>query len=221
MSTNTIIQKRSLADEVVERLRNQISSGEFKVGQKLPTEPELMKTYGVGRSTIREAIRILSNLGLLNVQQGVGTFVERQTSTSEPIDQRFKRADIQDLDEIRKMLEIKIAEKAAHNRTEEDILTIKNHLADRKITAKDGKLEECIKADLNFHIAIAQASKNEILADLYRSVANHIQKLFLSIYSNTDSFIESQHLHEQLLKHIIAGESKKAWNTAIKIIDHV
>lgn len=221
MSVDTIIQKRSLADEVVARLQHQISTGQFKVGQRLPTEPELMKAYGVGRSTIREAIRILSNLGLLNVQQGIGTFVENQASTSEPIYQRFKRADIQDLDEIRKLLELKIAEKAAQKRTEEDIRQIRKYLTERHVTAKEGQLEACVKADLNFHIAIAEASKNDILADLYRSVSIHIQKLFLHLYQDTAVFVKTQQLHERLLTHIVDGEPKKAWNTAVKIIDHV
>ncbi len=221
MIGNTVILKTSLADEVVARLRHQISTGRYKLGERLPTEPELMKAYGVGRSTIREAIRILANLGLLNVQQGVGTFVEKQISTSEPIDQRFRRADIQDLNEIRKLIEVKIAEKSAVSRTDRDIENIKSHLTERDTTAKQGKLEECIKADLNFHIAIAEASKNDILADLYRSVSIYIQKLYLSIYTDTNIFIETQHLHEQLLNHIVKKEPKKAWDTATKIIDHV
>lgn len=221
MGTNTVIQKRSLADEVVARLRQEISTGQFKIGERLPTEPELMKVYGVGRSTIREAIRILSNLGLLNVQQGVGTFVEKQISMSEPIGQRFKRADVQDLDEIRKLFEIKIAEKAALNRTKKDIENIKKHLIDRDIAAKEGKLEECIKADLSFHIAIAEASKNDILADLYKSVAIHMEKLFLRVHSDTHTFIKTQHLHERLLDTIIAREPNEALNTATQIIDYI
>lgn len=218
---NTLIQKRSLADEVAARLRQQISIGQFKIGQKLPTEPELMKSYGVGRSTIREAIKILSNLGLLNVQQGVGTFVENQISTTEPMEQRLKRADIKDLNEVRQLLEMKIAEKAARERTEEDIRNIKRYLTERDKAAKIGKLEDCITADVNFHIAVAEASKNDILVDLYRSASIHLQKWFMKIYKDTGVFIQTQHLHEQLLKHIIAGDSKKAWNTAARIIGHI
>ena len=69
---NTIIQKKSLADEVAAKLQEQISLGHYKANDKLPIEPELMKNFGVGRSTIREAIKILANSGLLRVQQGVG-----------------------------------------------------------------------------------------------------------------------------------------------------
>lgn len=217
---SSFVQKRSLADDVAARLQQQISIGQFKVGERLPTEPELMKNYGVGRSTIREAIKILSNLGLVNVQQGVGTFVQNLVSTAEPIDQRLKRASMQDLDEVRQVLEMKIAEKAALKRTEQDIANIRAFLTERNNAANAGCLEECISADINFHTAIAEASKNDILIDLYRSVANHVRKLFTQLYAGTESFIRTQHLHEQLLKHIIAGDSKKAWDTAAKIINH-
>ncbi|WP_435524895.1 FadR/GntR family transcriptional regulator [Chryseobacterium indoltheticum] len=69
------IQRKTLAQEVAERLIEGISNDEYAIGEKLPIEPELMKIYGVGRSSIREAIKILSIQGILNVQQGVGTFV--------------------------------------------------------------------------------------------------------------------------------------------------
>jgi DNA-binding FadR family transcriptional regulator len=214
---NTIIQKKSLADEVAAKLQEQISLGHYKVNDKLPIEPELMKNFGVGRSTIREAIKTLTNSGLLRVQQGVGTFVE-QAASREPMDQRLKRANVQDLNEVRQLLEIKIAEKAALNRTEKDIAAMKTHLANRKIAAEAGLLEACVDADIQFHVAIAEASKNEILADLYKSASVHLKNWFMQIYPDTGIFIETSAIHEQLYKSIIAGDAKKAWSIAEKII---
>jgi len=216
---NTVIQKKSLADEVAERLRKQIISGRYEVGGKLPTEPQLMKKYDVGRSSVREAIKILSNLGFLNVQQGVGTFVISQTA-NEPISQRLKRADMREIDEVRRILEIKIAEKAALTRNEEDIAKIEKYLSERARTAREGLLEDCIEADVNFHISIAEATHNEILADLYRSVATHISKGFKHIYDDTDSFVKTQKLHEQLGKYIIAQDAPKALNMVLNILNH-
>ena len=120
-NANLVIQKKSLAEELAEQLQNQIKDGKFAVGQKLPTEPELMRIFGVGRSTVREAVKILVNMGFLKVQQGAGTFVENLTASNEPMEQRLRRADIHDLDEVRKILEIAIAGRAAERRTEQDI----------------------------------------------------------------------------------------------------
>ncbi|PTQ94009.1 DNA-binding FadR family transcriptional regulator [Mucilaginibacter yixingensis] len=215
-----LIQKRSLAEEVAARLQEQISLGHYKVNEKLPIEPELMKAFGVGRSTIREAIKLLANSGLLRVQQGVGTFVERTTSGAEPMDQRLKRAKVTDLDEIRQLLEMKIAEKAAANRTDRNIEEISMHLTERKIAADANMVEAAVEADIQFHIAIAEASGNQILADLYKSAAIHLKQWFLQIHNNTHPYTETHHLHEQLLNCIVERDTANAWRTAEKIINY-
>jgi DNA-binding FadR family transcriptional regulator len=211
------IIKKSLAEEIAEKLKEQIASGHYQINDKLPTEPELMAEFGVGRSSIREATKSLVQSGLLRIQQGAGTFVERATSNPEPMEARLKRARSQDLDEVRQLLEMKIAEKAAINRSQKDIFVMKGHLENRKKAAEAGLLEECIEADVRFHIAIAEAAKNEILSDLYKIAAVHLRKWFTEIYPDTRSFIETQHLHEQLLKNILDFDSKQAWNTATEI----
>ncbi len=217
---NNTIHRKSLADEVASKLQQQIALGRYKVNEKLPIEPELMKAFGVGRSTIREAIKILANSGLLRVHQGLGTFVDQATGNKEPLGQRLKRADIKDLDEVRQLLEMKIAEKAALNRTAADLKKIKEWLTKRKAAAAEGLLKECIEADIHFHTAIAEASKNDILADLYKSAAIHVANAFSQSYKDTRAFTETHHLHEQLFKSIEAGDAKKAWNWVAKIIGH-
>jgi DNA-binding FadR family transcriptional regulator len=218
--TNNLIPRRSLADEVAAQLHQQIALGKYKIGEQLPIEPELMKTFGVGRSTIREAIKTLVNSGLLRVQQGLGTFVEGAEGIKESLPQRLKRADFKDIDEIRQLIEMKIAEKAAMNRTEEDLKEIRHWLALRKKTAADNQLAECVEADIQFHTAIAVAAKNEILADLYKTFTVQIKTWFLTIHSDTTDFRQTQNLHEQLLKAIEGNDTKKAWNTAERIIGH-
>jgi len=211
------IIKRSLADEIAEKLKEQIADGKYQINDKLPTEPELMAEFGVGRSSIREATKSLVQSGLLRIQQGAGTFVERTTVNPEPMEARIKRARSQDLDEVRQLFELKIAEKAAINRSQKDIFNMKSYLEIRKRTADAGLLEECIDADVKFHIAIAKASKNEILSDLYKTAAVHLKNWFTEIHPDTRSFIETQHLHERLLKNILDCDSKQAWNTVVEI----
>ena len=113
---DSVIRKRSLAEELAERLRQRITDGQFEVGEKLPAEPELMRIFGVGRSTVREAVKILVNMGFLKVQQGAGTFVESRAAADDPMAQRLRRADIRDLDEVRRILEVAIVERAAGRR---------------------------------------------------------------------------------------------------------
>lgn len=214
------IRRNSLADEVAQRLQEQISLGTYKTGEKLPTEPALMETFGVGRSTIREAVRILANSGVLRVQQGLGTFVEEQAGIAEPLPQRLKRAQFEDLDEVRQLMELKIAQKAALNRTEEDIERMKAALKKRKEYGAANNVAACIDADIEFHLAIAQASNNSILMDLYKTVAMHLKAKFLERFKTTDTFINTQQLHKNLLNNIVAQDDQKAWQCVQKIIDH-
>jgi DNA-binding FadR family transcriptional regulator len=155
-----IIQKESLAERLSHLLKNEITEGKYTVGQKLPTEQELVNMYGVGRSTVREAVKILSNIGLLNVQQGRGTYVQKQFVNDESMEHRMARATIKELNEVREIIELKIAEKAALNRTSDDLKNIEKSLEVRLHFAQSGDLPHCIEADINFHLAVAKASHN-------------------------------------------------------------
>ncbi|MGF6845023.1 DNA-binding FadR family transcriptional regulator [Chitinophaga sp. W3I9] len=220
MNTNTSPLKRlSLAEEVADHLQELIASGKYTVGQQLPTEPELMLQFSVGRSSIREAVKILAHRGLVRVQQGLGTFVLSQSGTGEALSQRLQRADFKDLNEVRFLLEVKIAEKAALHRNNKDIEKMKGFLKKRFEYASGNQLELCIQADINFHNAIAEAGKNEIMRDLYKTVAEHLKKSFLLRYANTDSFVDTQHYHDALLQSIIDKDPKKALVWATKISD--
>ena len=216
---NIKITKQSLAEEVANRLREQISTGVYKDGEQLPTEPELMSSFGVGRSSVREAVRILAHSGLLNVQQGIGTFIRKKQGISEPFFQRLKRSQEAELDEVRQLLEMKIAEKAAQHRTARDLKKMRTALDKRTVAATKGKKEDCIEADIEFHTAIAEASGNDILSDLYKSFAVHLKNWFMEKYSDAAPFRVTTHLHEDLLKSIELRDGKKAWNVAANIIN--
>ena len=98
-----------------------------------------MKLFGVGRSTVREAIKMLVNMGYLSVQQGRGTFVESVTETNEPFHQRLKRADIRELREVRDIIEAPIARLAAQRRTKIDLENMKRYIQERGEAAKSGE----------------------------------------------------------------------------------
>ncbi len=212
-----MIKRKSLSDEVTSRLKLEIVEGQYKLGDKLPTEPELMDYFGVGRSTIREAIRSLSNSGWVRVQQGLGTFVKNNKVNTETLSDRLLRVKGLELNEVRELIELKIAEKAAMNRSDDDILQMRSYLAKRNEMALAHNALDCIQADINFHLCIAKAAKSEILLDLYSMVAEYLQSYFIQLYIDTESFIATQSLHESLLQSIIEKDPSKAWEWAAKI----
>jgi DNA-binding FadR family transcriptional regulator len=217
----SIIPRKSLADEVASKLQEKILKGDYKVNQKLPVEAELMKSYGVGRSTVREAVKILVNSGFLRVQQGIGTFIEDASGINEPLSQRLKRASSENIDEVRETLELKIAEKAALNRIGNDISKLEHFLDKRTKAANENLLTECIDAHVSFNIAMAEASKNDILADLYKLFAMQLKSDLISKHEDTSFFKENPDYYQNLLDGILRQDAKKAWYWSAKITSHM
>lgn len=214
------IQRKTLAQEVADRLLEGIVSNEYAVGEKLPTEPELMKIYGVGRSSIREAIKILSIKGVLDVQQGVGTFVISNT-IHESLESQMDKAQIEDVQEVRSLLDAKIAAKAALHRDEEQLEKIKFYLDQRNTLAEEKKALECYQADINFHIAIAEACGNSLLKEIYKITSSHILRSFEIRHNDTSSFIISQAIHERLYLAIETQNAEEAAFIAQQIVDQI
>lgn len=214
------VYRQSLAQKVATSIQEQISLGEYKPGDKLPTEPDLMKYFGVGRSTIREAVKILAHSGLVRVRQGIGTFITEYEIGREPLLQRLNRAHIEEIEEVRRMLDIKIAEKAALCRTERDIARMKNFLRLRLKMAMKGELDSCVDADVKFHICIAEASGNSVMADLYKTLSRSMRLVYSNAYSDTRIYMDTQDIHDELLKCIVNQDPEDARLAASKIISH-
>lgn len=211
------IQKKSLAQEVADLIKHKIKSGVFAVDSQLPTEPELMKHFGVGRSSIREAIKYLSQSGFVNVQQGLGTFVISAIGNA-LLDDKIENADFAEVFEVRRILELKIIEKAALHRTDDQIELMRQNLKDRLLFGQENKLNECIEADIKFHTNIAESCGNSILSALYKTLSEHLKKFFFVAHKNTMPFTTSQQVHEDLLQAIEDKNPAKALENAQKII---
>ena len=207
-----------LSDQVTNKIRQDIDQNKYKAGEKIPAEPELMKLYGVGRSTIREAIKTLAMTGVLMVQQGSGTFVNTGVQY-ETIDQRLRRADFEEINAVRKLLEDEIVKLAAKNHTEKDLEEMKQCLENRRLAIRTEQRQLCVDADIAFHIAIAKASSNKALADLYQNFTTIIRDFFSKreVRGITD-FAMNHHLHEQLFEAIKSKKEKTAQQMLDKII---
>jgi len=195
-----------LSEKVTVAIKNDIATGKLKKGEKIPSEPELMNIYSVGRSTIREAIKSLAISGILKVQQGSGTIVASKVK-DETLSHRLRRADFDEINAVRFLLEKEIVRLACLNHTEEDLTQLQHFLLLRKkgITANNQK--KCIEADISFHIAIAQASGNQVLKDLYQNFTTVIREFFKKREDDQISHFEnSQLLHEELAIAIGSGD---------------
>ncbi|WP_316841995.1 FadR/GntR family transcriptional regulator [Pedobacter gandavensis] len=209
-----------LSDKVIIEIRKDIASGKLKKGEKIPAEPELMEHYGVGRSTIREAIKTLAISGILKVQQGSGTFVVSKIK-DETLSQRLKRADFEEINTVRALLEKEIVKLASQHRSDADLTTMENLLLQRKKAIEEQQQKKCAEADIAFHISIAKASGNQVLSDLYENFSSVLRNFFeLRDAADIKHFSNSQHLHEALFEAIKKQDPKQAEQLTIDILDN-
>lgn len=216
----TKIHRKTLAEEVADRINDLIVNGTYQVGEKLPNETDMMTSFGVGRSTIREAIKLLANIGILDVRHGVGSFVNELVSSREPIDVRLSKADTKHIDEVRAWLEIKMAEKAAMNRTEADIRSMADVLQRRDHFGKTGQIEQSIDEDLAFHSCMAHATCNPVLEDLYKATAKHVKRYLLDTMRDTSIMTVTQQLHVELLDAITRQDCEQAIACIKEILEY-
>ncbi|OOC58590.1 FadR/GntR family transcriptional regulator [Paenibacillus ihbetae] len=174
----TIKVENQKGHEIVgEHLLQQIREGHLKPGQKLPSVVELAAAYGVGRSTIREAVSALKAMGWVDVRQGGGTYV-KTVLPSEPrsgADLLFQGAEsLIELLEVRKVLESGTASLAAERRTEQDLDRMREALSQMEHGLKVNDTGEGERADVAFHMAIAAASGNSLLIQLMESLSDRL-----------------------------------------------
>ena len=216
---NSSTGQKSLSQKISAAIRADILDGKFEVGSKIPSEPDLMVIYSVGRSTIREAIKSLSQAGVLTVRQGYGTIVN--DISNEPIEERLKNSDFQEINYVRGLLEKEMVTLAVKNRNDQHLLLMEKALQQRKAAIVEGNHENCITADLEFHTKIAEASGNKVLFDLYKSFTSIIRDFFTRREpSGITQFAMSHHLHETLLAAIKEQNMDQAIATITYILNN-
>lgn len=159
------LEKKLLGSQVEEKLMKYILNSPVKIGEKIPNEFELAEKFGVGRSTIREAVKGLVSKGVLEVRRGSGTYVVSTISVEDDplglskLEDKFKLA--MELLEVRLMLEPEIAQLAAKYATKEDKRHLKTLCDEVEELLTQG--EDYIRKDVEFHTCIARCGKNRVV----------------------------------------------------------
>ena len=171
------VRRTSLSSEIVDQIIDLISRNELNPGEQLPSERELCKIFGVGRTSIREAIRSLTTMGVLDGRVGRGTFVcdnseylERTLKWGMLLDQNA----IRDLAETRLVLECETARLAATRAQASELNAVE--IAYREMERNAGDTDQFLQADLQFHLLIGQATHNSILNRLLGMTRTSLQE---------------------------------------------
>ncbi|MFD5751600.1 FadR/GntR family transcriptional regulator [Streptomyces sp. NPDC127033] len=212
-------RRSALSDQVIAELRNQITSGAWPVGSRIPTEPELVEQLGVARNTVREAVRALAHNGLLDIRQGSGTYVVATSELAGVMHRRFADADPLHVAELRSTLESSAARLAARRRTERDLRQLDTLLARREEAWAAGDAERFVAADATLHLAVVAASHNEVLTALYADLG-HLLRDWLRDGVGRELRPENHMDHARLVAAIRAGDAETAAAEAASYTEH-
>ena len=174
------IDNQSVVNIVLNQIKDSIMSGEIKPGDKIPTEVELMEQIGVGRNSIREAIKMLIALGVLEVKRGQGTFVATKVKPTffDPLifSLIIENKTDRDLYELRYMFDSMVLLNVLGKATEEDIMQIEQCIIEMKEMYESKKYEKdfdfFVKKDLEFHRIILEATRNPLVIRIGQSIIN-------------------------------------------------
>ncbi|MEV5879780.1 FadR/GntR family transcriptional regulator [Streptomyces sp. NPDC052101] len=201
-----------LVEQAAQRLRQQIAAGHWPVGGKLPGETTLAKELGVGRSTVREALRALAGAGLVRPRHGAGVFVIA-TEPAEDWPTRLGRAAVTDVYEVRMGVEVQAARLAAHRRTPEDVSALRAALDGRR-AAVAGDDAGFVDADIALHTAVVAAAHNPVLADLFTEFTPVLREGLVTLLSLTGLREHTPDTgdatHTALVRAITAGDPDRA-----------
>ncbi|MDH6280417.1 FadR/GntR family transcriptional regulator [Prescottella agglutinans] len=162
------LTRNLLTDQVADQLRRRLQAGEWEIGSKLPGETTLAAQLGVGRSTIREALRMLAGQGMLRARQGAGVFVERTEPEFHGWEGVLQREAITAVVEVRAAIEIEAARLAALRATDADVAAMRRAL-ELRADAADAPDREFVDADIAVHRAVVAAAHNPVLSELFET----------------------------------------------------
>ena len=205
------IKREPVATQVARKLVEYLLSGAVEPGARMPSERQLAEAFGVGRSAMREAIKALSLIGLVEVRQGDGTYLRKADSALLPdvIEWGLLLGErrTMDLVEARQEIEIVIAGLAARRRTEQDVEDLTRILRRMEETTVASTF---VEADVQFHMRLAEAADNLVLRDIHSSVQallrTWIGRVLAAEGSREPSYLE----HVPILAAIVDGNPEAA-----------
>lgn len=204
--------RRSLSEQVAEAITEKLIADGLKPGDKLPTEPELEELYSVSRGVIREAGRILTERGLVDIRAGRGMIVAELNG--EALSRHFglilelQQGTFRQLMEMRLVLEVGMTEYAAVHHRPEDLVRIKAAIADFART--DISQSEALQADIDFHSSIADASHNPFFQHVINPVNDYLRKVYEDSLGYDSARAQTLAEHARIAEAIEAGDAAAA-----------
>jgi GntR family transcriptional repressor for pyruvate dehydrogenase complex len=207
------IHKTRVSESIIEQVRDLIASGRLSPGDRLPSERDLAERFSVGRSAVREAIRAMESLGLIQARAGEGTFVALPPDSSTGQD-AVSASLLQEWSTQRKLFEVRcviepdLAALAARRATKEQIERLRTILDEQEAEIRHGGTS--IKQDAGFHYTLAEATGNEVLVRIVDSLMDLLLKTRQESLQNAERRLKSLGQHRAVLRAIEARDPQAA-----------
>ena len=224
------IRQKTIVQQVMDHMKQLIAEGVYTAGDKIPTEQELSKQLGVGRSSIREAIKIFNHLGVMESKSALGTFVcERSNISKEALTWALLLGndEIDEVIELRGAIELwsftRLTMMNGSNPEEAKphVELLAQELERMKSCIENGEKERLIEADYDFHSHVIRSSNNPLFVEMYgilRSFMIHEIEKTQGRYAASERILEE---HRQLLQAVESGDASKAEDAYIKHINNI
>jgi GntR family transcriptional repressor for pyruvate dehydrogenase complex len=220
------VEKKKAYEDIVQQIRKLIEEGKLKRDDLLPSERDLSETFRVSRTTVREAIRMLESMKLLQSRQGDGTYVlaSSEESLIQPLAASLfnEKDDIRDIFYIRKIIEPHVAELAAENATPQEIEELETVLRRQEEAIQSGK--GIIETDSTFHSIMVKATANRVMERLIvvlMDISMQAREKYLTEDENDERAKKSLEGHYRVLSAIKKGDGDAARKSMQQHIEEI
>lgn len=209
------VKPHYLVDQVITAIQDSIDNGVFKIGDRLPSEARLGADFGVGRSTIREALRVLGHLNRVETRTGSGSYVI-DNSLFEPAPSEMSLEEVEAVYDFRYRIEAPAAERAAQRRNAAQIKKIRRLLNATKKQVDTLDLDKIAAADTDLHMAILEAAGDKVAVEIWQANRARWEQALKSLVKLTGPIVATnsahaiQLLHDELIDAIDRGDGKAA-----------
>jgi DNA-binding FadR family transcriptional regulator len=210
--------------DVVEQIQEAIIAGTLKPGSQLPAERDLKERFGVSRGTLREALRVLEQKGLIEIRPGVsGGSIVREVNSEQLSENlglliRNRTVSLRDLAEFREGIEGKVAALAARRAGEQDLATLRGLLAEAEGYLKQGRTgwDAFIRTDEKLHMALARISANQLFISVLESVYLNIHTYYENYLPRGKRILEENYDDlKEIVAAVAAGDTGRAHDLAL------
>lgn len=214
------IENETVVEKVIHQIMSAISNGRLKIGERIPSEFELMSELHVSRNSLREAMKILATMGIVEIRRGDGTYICSQVNPS-VFDSivyglMLETSSDKEIVELRQILDEAVLKLAIQKCTDKEIETLQNYITEMRYYFKNYEISRAAKADYDFHIYLADCCHNAFLARIVKGVYRLFERSIEKNIRTEELFAKADEHHQEIVDCL----SHRDTESVSKVVEH-